>query len=167
VVQFRYLGTIVTNQNLIQEEMKRRLNLAKACYHSVQNLLSSRLLYKNLKIRIYKTIILPIVLYGCENLSLTLREEHRLRVYALRRLFGPKRDEVTGDFRKLHNEELHNLYPSPSIITMTKSRRMRLTGYIARLGRNACRYWWEGQKEKRELGIRRRRWVDNIKTDLR
>jgi hypothetical protein len=89
----------VTNENLIQEEIKRRLNSGNACYHSVQNLLSSRLLSKNVRIRIYKTIILPVVLYGCETWSLTLREEHRLRVFenrVLRRIFGPKRDEVTG-----------------------------------------------------------------------
>jgi hypothetical protein len=98
--QFRYLGTIVTNQNLIHEEIKRRLNSGNACYHSVQNLLSSRLLVKNLKIRIYKTIIMPVVLYGYKTWSLTLREEHRLRVFenrVLRRIFGPRRDEVTGE----------------------------------------------------------------------
>jgi hypothetical protein len=66
---FKYLGTTVTNQNLIQEEIKSRLNSGKACYHSVQNLLSSRLLSKNVKVKIYKTIILPVVLYGCETWS--------------------------------------------------------------------------------------------------
>jgi hypothetical protein len=79
VSHFKYLGTIVTNRNLILEEIKRRLNSGIACYHSVQNLLSSRLLLKNLKIRIYKTIILSVILYGCETWSLTLREQHRLR----------------------------------------------------------------------------------------
>jgi hypothetical protein len=91
-------------------EIKRRVNSGNACYHSVQKLLSSRLLSKNIKIRIYKTIILPVVLYRCETWSLTLREEHRLRVFenrVLRRIFGPKRDEVRGGWRKLHNEELH------------------------------------------------------------
>jgi hypothetical protein len=102
------------------------------------------LLPKNIKIRIYKTIILPVVLYGCETWSLTLREEHRLRVFenrVLRRIFGPKRDDVTGDWRKLHNEELHNLYSSPNIIRMIKSRRMRWAGHLARMGvtRNAYR----------------------------
>jgi hypothetical protein len=108
VSQFKYLGTTVTNQNLLQEEIKRRLNPGIACYHSVQNLLSSRLLSKNVKIRIYKTINLPLVLYECETLSLTLREEHRPRVFENRvlRIFGPKRDEVTGEWRKLHNEDL-------------------------------------------------------------
>jgi hypothetical protein len=82
-------------------------------------------------VEIYKTIILPVVLYGCETWSLTLREEHTLRVCenrVLRRIFGPKRDEVMGDLRKLHNEELHNLYFSPNVIRMIKSRRMRWEG---------------------------------------
>jgi hypothetical protein len=86
------------------------------------------MLSKNLKIRIYKTIILPAVLYGCEIWSLTLREEHKLRVFenwVLRRIFGAKRDEVTGEWRKLHNEELHDFYSSPSIIRIMKARRMR------------------------------------------
>ena len=84
----------------------------------MQNLLSSRLLSKNLKIKIYRIIILPVVLYGCETWSLTLREERRLRVFekgVLRRVFGPKRDEVTGEWRKLHNEDLNDLYTLPNI----------------------------------------------------
>jgi hypothetical protein len=83
---------------------------------------------------VYKTVILPVVLYGCETWSLTLREEHRLRVFEnrlLRRIFGLKKDEVTGGWRKLHNEELHNLYTLPSIIRMIKSRRMRWVGHVA------------------------------------
>jgi hypothetical protein len=98
---------------------------------------SSRLLSKNIKIRIYKIIILPVVLYGCETWSLTLREEHRLRVFVnrvLRRIFKPKRAEVIGGWRKLHNEELHNLYSSPSIIRIIKSRSMRWAGHVARMG---------------------------------
>ena len=79
--EFKYLGTTLTNQNSIQKEIKSRLKLGNACYHSVQNLLSSSLLSKNLKIKIYRTIIFPVVLYGCETWSLTLREEHRLRVF--------------------------------------------------------------------------------------
>jgi hypothetical protein len=92
--------------------------------------------------RIYKTIILPVILYGCETWSLTLREEHRLRVFenrVPRRIFGPKKDEVTGGWRKLHNEELRDLYSSPSIIRIIKSRRVRWAGHVARKGekRNA------------------------------
>jgi len=100
VEEFKYLGTTLTNQNSIQEEIKSRLKLENACYYSVQNLLSSRLQSKNLKIKIYRTIILPVVLYGCESWSLTLREERRLRVFenrVLRRVFGPKMDEVTRE----------------------------------------------------------------------
>jgi hypothetical protein len=123
VQKLKYLGTTVTIQNFIQEETKRRLNSGNVCYYSVQNLLSSRLLSKNVIIRTHKTIILPVVLYGCEPWSLTLWEEHRLRVFenrVLRRIFGPKRDEVTGEWRKLHNEELRDLYCSPSIIRIIK-----------------------------------------------
>jgi hypothetical protein len=94
--------------------------------------------------RIYKTIILPLILYGCDTWSLTLREEHRLRVFenkVLRRIFGPTRDEVTGGWRKLHNEEFRDLYSSPSIIRIIKSRRMRWARHVARMGekRNAYR----------------------------
>jgi hypothetical protein len=101
-----------------------------------------------------------------------LRKEHRLRVFAnrvLRRIFGPKRDEVTGEWRKLHNEELHILYSSPNIIRMMKSRRMRWGGHVARMGEtgNAYRILVERPEGKRPLGRPRRRWVDNIKMDLR
>jgi hypothetical protein len=135
--KFRYLGTTLTDQNCIHEEMKSRLNSGNACYRSVKILLSSRLLSGTVRIKIYKIIFLPVVLYGCETWSLTLREEHRLRVFEnrlLRRIFGPKRDEVTGERRKLHTEELHNLNSSADIIRQVKSRRMRWAGHVARMG---------------------------------
>jgi len=106
VEEFKYFGTTLTNQNSIPEEIKSRLGSGNACYHSVQNLLSSRLLFKNLKIKIYRTIILPVVLYGCETWPLTLREEMKPRVFenmVLRRIFGSRRDEVTGECRRWHN----------------------------------------------------------------
>jgi hypothetical protein len=115
-------------------------------------------------------IIMPVVLYGCETWPLRLREEHRLRVFenrALRRIFGPKRDEVTGGWRKLHNEELHNLVFSPSIIRMMKSRRMRWVGHVARKGekRNVRRISVGRPEGKRPLGRPRRQWVSSIKMD--
>jgi hypothetical protein len=116
---------------------------------------------------------LHVVLYGCETWSLTLREEeHRLRVFenrVLRRISGPKRDDVKGDWRKLNNEELHNLYSSPNIIRMIKSRKMRWTGHVARMRakRNAYRILVGRPKGKRPLERPRVRWVDNIKIDLR
>jgi len=126
--EFRYLGTTLSNQNSIQEEIKRRLKSGNACYHSVQKLLSSSLLTKNLKIKKYRTIILSVFLYGCETWSLTLREECRSTVFensGLRRIFRPKRDEVRGEWRKIHNEKLNDLYSLPNIVRVIKSRRMR------------------------------------------
>ena len=123
VEEFKYLGTTLTNKNSIQVEIKCRFKLGNACYYSVQNVLASSLLYKTLKIEIYKTIILPVVLYGCETWWLTLREERRLPVFEnrmLRRVFWPKRDEVTGEWRKLHNEELRDLYSLPNIVRVVK-----------------------------------------------
>ena len=100
VEEFKYLGKILTNQNSIPEEIKSSLRSGNSCYFSGHNLLSSRLLYKNFKFKIYRIIILPVVLYGCETWSLTLREERKLRVFenmVLRRIFVPKWDEVTGN----------------------------------------------------------------------
>jgi hypothetical protein len=134
--------------------------------------LSSRLLSWNVKVNIYKTIILPVVLYGCETWSLTLRKEHRLRMFenrVLRRIFGPKRDELTGEWRKLHNEELHNLYSSPDIIRQVKSRRMRRAGHVERMGeeRKVYKVLVGKPEEKKPLGRPRRRWEDGVRMDLR
>jgi hypothetical protein len=124
--------------------------------------LSSRLLSRNVTVKIHKTIILPVLLYGCETWSLTLREENKLRVFEnriLRRVFGPKRDEVAGEWRKLHNEELHILYSSPNIVRQTKSRRMRWAGHVARMGedRNVYRVLMGKPEGNRPLGRPRRR----------
>ncbi|KAJ4445250.1 hypothetical protein ANN_07051 [Periplaneta americana] len=172
VEKFKYLGATVTNVNDTREEIKRRINIGNACYYSVEKLLSSSLLSKNLKVRIHKTVILPVLLYGCETWTLNLREEHRLRVFenkVLRKVFGAKRDEVTGEWRKLYNAELHALYSSPDIIRNIKSRRLRWAGHVARMGesRNAYRMLVGRPEGKRPLGRPRRRWEDNIKMDLR
>jgi hypothetical protein len=118
--------------------------------------------------RIYETIILSLVLYGCETWSLTLGEEHRLKVFenkVVRKIFGPKRDEATGGYRKLHNQELRELYSSPSIIGVIKSRRMRWAGHVARMGenRNVYRLLVGKPNGKIPLGRSRCRCVDNIK----
>jgi len=157
VEEFKCFGTTFTNQNSIQKEINSRLKSGNACYHSVQNLLSSSLLSKNLKIKIYRTIILPVVSYGCETWSLTLREEHRLRVFdnrVLRRIFGPRRDDVTGEWRKLHNEEPNDLYCSPNIFRGIKSRRMRWAVHVARMGRGELytAFWWGNLRERDYLG---------------
>ena len=133
--------------------------------------MSSSLLSKNLKIKIYGSIIVPVVLCGCETWSPTLREECGLRVFenrVLRRIFGPKMDEVRGEWRKLHNEELSDLYSLPNIVRVVKSRRMRWAGHVARMGegRGGHRVLMGKSEGKRPMGRRRRRWEDNIKMDL-
>jgi len=145
------LGTALINQNYIQEKIKSRLKSGNVCYHSVQNLLSSSLLFKNIKIKIYRTIILPLVLHGCETRSFVMREEGRRRVYGirvLRRIFGPKRVEVTGDWRRLYNEELNYLYSSPNITLLIKWK-MKWAGNVARMGERiaAFRVLWGFLKE--------------------
>jgi hypothetical protein len=129
------------------------------------------MLSKNTKIKIYRNIILPVALYGCETWSLTLREEYRLRVFenrVLRRIFGPKRDEVTGELRRLHNEELNDLYSSANYMRVIKSRRMRWAGHVARIGegRGAYRILVGRPEGRRPLGRSRHRWEDTIKMDL-
>jgi hypothetical protein len=126
------------------------------------------LVHKNLKIKIYRTIILPVVLYGCETWSLTLREERKLRVCENIVLRGTRRVEVTGEWRRLHNEELNDLYSSPNIVRMIKSRRIRWAGYVARMGEKRVVYRvLVGKPEGRRPLVRpRRRWVDNIRMNL-
>jgi len=157
VEEFKYVRTTLTNQNSIAEEIRSRLRSGNACYHSVQNLLSSRLLSKNLKVKVYRTIILPVVLYGCETWSLTLREERKLKVFenmVLRRIFGPRKDEVTGKWRRLHNEEINGLYSSPNIVRVITSRRMRWAGHVVRMGeeRGVLGSWWGNRMERDHWG---------------
>jgi hypothetical protein len=124
--------------------------------------LSSRLLSRIVKVKIYKTIILPVILYGCETWSLTLREEHRLMVFenrVLGTIFGQKRDEVTGEWRKLHNEELHNLYSSPSIIRQIKSSRFRWSGHVARMGEKRNVQGFDGRARRKETTWETKAWM--------
>ena len=139
--EFKCLGTILTNQNSIRKEIKSRLRSGNACCHSVQNLLSSSLISKNIKIKIHRTIIVPVVVYGCETWSLTLREECRMRVF--------ETVEVTGEWRKLHNEELNVLYSSPNIIWVIKLRMQVWAGNVACLGGEVhTLFWWGNLREE-------------------
>jgi len=133
--------------------------------------MSSRLISKNFNIKVYRIIILSVVLYGCETWSLTLREERKLSVFEnmmLRRLNGRRKDEVTGERRRLHNEELNDLYSSLNTVRVVKSRRMRWAGHVARMGEERVVYRvLLGKPEgKRPLWGPRRRWMDNIRMDL-
>ena len=155
-------GNNPNGSNSVQEEFKSRLKAGNVCYHSMQNLLSSSSLSKNVKIKIglYRTIILPVV-YGCETWSLTLRDERRLSVFenrVLRRIFGPETDEGIGEWRQLHNEELYDLYYPPNIWVI-KSRRMKWAGHVAHMGERRGLYRvLEGKPEgRRPLGRPRRR----------
>jgi hypothetical protein len=121
-------------------------------YHSVHNL-SSPPLYKYVKIKINKSSVLPLVLYWHQTWSPTLREENRLKAFENRvpmRIFWPKRDEMAGSLRTLHNDVFRNFYSSPSIIRITKSRKIRWAGYVTRLGKSGIHigFWWEMQKER-------------------
>ncbi|PNF22492.1 hypothetical protein B7P43_G14846, partial [Cryptotermes secundus] len=138
-----------------EKQRSDKLESLRRCLRSQQDLFTKANLLSS---------CLPVVLYGCETWSLTLREEHRV----LRRIFGLKRDEVTGGWRKLHNEELHNLYSSPSIIRMIESRRMRWVGHVARMGEtsNVCKILVVKPEGGRPQGRPRRRWADNIRVDL-
>jgi hypothetical protein len=157
VEDLKYLGTTLKNQNSIQKENKSRLKSGNSFCHSVQNLLSSSVLSKILKIKIYRTIIFPVVLYGCETWSLKSREKHRLRVFknrVLRRIFGPKEDEKTDEWRKLHNEEINDMYSSANIFRVIKSRGMRWAEHVARMGESRAHtgFWWRNLRKRDYLG---------------
>jgi hypothetical protein len=171
VEQFRYLGTALTIQNSIHEEIKTRLKSWTAYYHSVQNLLFSSLLSKNIKIKTFRYVILSVVLYGCETWSFTLREEHRLMVLenmVLRKIFGPKRVDVRGHWRRLHKDGLYAIYSPPNIIRVIKSRSVIWAGACCTYGdrRGVYRGLVGRPDGRRPLGRHGHRWEDNITMDL-
>ena len=137
------MGTTLMNQNSNQEEINSRLKSGNACYHLVQNLLSSSLLSKNIKIMMYRTIILPVVSNGFETYNNKVRRPKVFENRVLRRILGTKREEVTGEWREVHHEELNDPYPSPTIIWMIKSRRLRWEGHVAHMGTEEVytRFW--------------------------
>jgi hypothetical protein len=168
VEQLKYLGITLTNQNSIKEEIKSKLKSGNACYHSVQNFLSSISVSKNIIIKIYIILIVHAALYGYETWSPTLREERRLRVFENRSIFGHKRDKVTGEWRRLHNEELDDMYSAPNIIRVIKSRRMSWSGHVSRMRERIGAYRVLVGKPERKipLVIPSPRWEDNIKMGL-
>ena len=164
VKNFKCLGSLLANQNYIQEEIKCKLKAGNSCY-SVKTHLSSRILSRNLEIKVYKAIILPVVLYGCEN---GLIHKGRNATKGIRKQdSGPKRDG-NREWRRLHKEELHTLHLSPNIVRGMKSRRLRWAGHAARTdeGRRAFKILTRKPTGKRHLGRLRHRWEDNIRIDL-
>ena len=146
VEEFKYFGTILTNQNLFWKKLRADKSQGMLAVFRCKIFLSSSLLSKNFNIKIRTTIILPVVLYGCETWSRTLREERMLRVFekgVMRRIFGPRRHEVTGQWRKLYNVDLNDLFTSSHAVRVIKSRRMIWAGHVARRGiGTACLGFW-------------------------
>jgi hypothetical protein len=169
VEQFRYQGRTQTNKNSIHEEIKSRVKSRNACCNSVQNLLSSSLPSKNMNIKIYRTIIVPVGLCGCER-GLSSWGRHlgwgSSRIGCWGGCFGSKRDEITGEWRRLHKWKLYDLCSSPNIIRVIKPRRLRWAGHVARMGRGEVHtgFWWGNLKKNtwKDLDIDRRivlRWI--------
>ena len=148
----------------------RPIYISHVWFVKINSQLSSYTLYSKIMTECIPGNKLPVVLYGCETWSLTLREERKLRVFenVVLRIFGPRRDEVTGEWRRLHNEELNVLYYSPNIVRVIKSRRMRWVGHVSCMGeeRGAYRVLVGKPEGKRPLGRPRRRWLDNIRLNL-
>ena len=137
VKQFKIFGNNPSESNFHSRINHEQIQVKECLLHTVQYLLSSSLLPKNVEINVYRTAVLPVVLYGCKTWSLTLREDRKLWVFenrVLRRIFGPRRDEVTGEWSRIHKEELCALYFSPNIFPVSKSRRLRLAKHLARIG---------------------------------
>jgi hypothetical protein len=163
--QLKYVSTTVTNQNSIHEEIKSRLKSGEVSCRSVQNLVSASLISKNTNIKIYRIIILPVVFMVVKLGLSNTAEERRLEVFEnrlLRRIFGPKRDEASGEWRRLHNEERHDHYCTPNVIRVVKSRRMRRARHMTRMGerRGAYRDLVGTLERKIPLGKPRRRWME-------
>jgi hypothetical protein len=170
VAKFKYLGMTLTNKNDIHDEIKSRLNSGLP-FSPKSFVFPSHVKKKKLEINIHKTVIMPVVLYECETWFLTLREEQRLRVSensVLRRILGPEREEDRL-WRKLQNDELHNLYFSPNIVKVIKSRRMRWAGHVAHVVEESNVYRILTGRPEGSSSLERPmcRWEDNIKVDLR
>lgn len=172
VKKFKYLGTTLTENTDGTEEINCRIQAGNRCLYAVQDLLKSKLTSRRSKISVYKTIIRPVVMYGCETWTLTVTNEERLRVFerkVLRKIYGPIVDPATGQYRIRTNKELEDLYGDSNIIREIKSKRLKWAGHVRRLpdGRTVKLAWEEAPQGKRPLGRPRLRWKDNIAKDLR
>jgi len=172
VEEFRYLGSTVTSDNDMNREVTLRIQSGNRCLFSVGHLLSSRVLSRRAKLRIYNSVIRPCVLYGCDTWNLTVRMQERLLVFenrVLRRILGPKRDPVTGRFRMRPNEETRQLTGQPLITSVIKSRRLQWAGHVARAPPTRyIRQVLDGIPTSTRLpGRPRLRWEDNVKADAK
>jgi hypothetical protein len=170
VNQFKYLGSFITNNNKISSEISHRINMGNTCYYGLRNILRSKLLKEDIKFKIYKTLIRPVVLYGCESWTLTTKEEERLKIFErkiLRKIYGPSC--VNGIWRIKYNDELYNTYKEPSIVKMIKISRLEWLGYLARMEDNAtCKKVTFSQPEgSRKKGRPKLRWLDSVLKDLK
>ena len=171
VDKFKYLGSILTSSNEVKEEIKARIAAASKCSWAINDILKSNLISRRTKIQAYTTIIRPIATYGCETWALTKNTESMLTVFEnaiLRRILGPMRDELTGEWRRRHNVELRQLSALPPITSFIRSQRLRWAGHIARMGdETTLKMITQGVPEgRRPVGRPRKRWIDNIKQDL-
>ena len=169
--QFKYLGTNISENNEITEEINNRIQAGNRCLFALQGLMKSRELSRKTKIHIYNTIIKPIVIYGCETWTLTAANEERLKIFerrVLRRIFGPTREETTGQYRIKTNQELKELYASGNIINKVKAKRLQWAGHVRRMldERIGKLVWGTAPQGKRPLGRPRLRWRDNTIKDL-
>lgn len=172
VKKFKYLGTTLSEDTDGTEEINCRIQAGNKCLYATHKLLKSKQTSRRTKINIYKTIIRPVVMYGCETWTLTVANEERLRVFerrVLRKIYGPTVDATTGRYRTRTNRELEDLYGEPNIVREIKSKRLQWAGHVRRLPDNrTVRLVWEEIPEgKRPLGRPRLRWRDNIAKDLR
>ena len=171
VDSFKYLGSTITTDNDIKEEITIRLAAASRCSWALNKILQSRLINRKTKLQAYTSIIRPIATYGCETWSLTQHLEHRLQVFEngiLRRIYGPVSDSDTGEWRRRHNIELREISQLPPITSYIRAQRLRWAGHVARMRDGSLvKSITQGEPHgRRPVGRPRRRWRDNVKQDM-
>ena len=169
VNQFKYLGSILTDDNNISEEVRSRVTSGNKCFFALSNVFKSKIINRKLKITAFNTILKPIVMYGSECWTLTTKDEEFLRAWErkiLRKIYGPK--QLDGQWRIRTNEELYQLYQKPDIIKEIKSKRLRWLGHVERMPEDrAAKKVWKGRQEgQRKSGRPRNRWMDEVEKDL-